>query len=371
MEFFKKETHYDFMGMRRWVGLCSVILWVLSIGLLMTKGLNFGLDFTGGAQVEARFEKPVDPGDIREKLEAQGFHGVRVQQYGSIHDILIRAATFSGEESLGEEKTPETVTNATSNANPNSNTNTTATSAATANAAATSIATTTATADANIDNASSSSQIKTEGGITHRIKSALKKTYPDIEIRRTEYVGSEVGEQLFEQGGIAVLVSILATMIYIAMRFEYRLAVSAAVGLIHDAVLLLGIFSLFSFEFDLAALASVMAVLGYSLNDTIVVFDRVRENFRKVRKTDSVEIMNLSINQTLSRTIMTSWLTMLVVLALLIFGGETLFSFSIAFFIGIIIGTFSSIYVSGALALWLGLSRNDLIQKAKMVDERP
>ena len=150
------------------------------------------------------------------------------------------------------------------------------------------------------------------------------------------------------------------------MRFEYRLALSAAIGLSHDAFLILGVFSLFGFEFDLATLASVLAVLSYSLNDTIVVFDRVRENFRKVRKGTPVEIMDLSINQTLSRTIMTSWMTLLVVLALLFFGGETLFGFSMAFFVGIVIGTFSSIYVSGALALWLGLSRDDLMPKQRV-----
>jgi preprotein translocase subunit SecF len=187
-----------------------------------------------------------------------------------------------------------------------------------------------------------------------------------------EFVGSEVGSQLVQQGLMAIVISILATMIYIAFRFEYRLAVSAAVGLLHDAILLLGIFSLFKFEFDLATLASVLAVLGYSLNDTIVVFDRVRENFRKVRKGTPVDIMNLSINQTLSRTIMTSLMTMLVVLALLFFGGESLFGFSMAFFVGILIGTFSSIYVSGALALWMGLSKADLMLKPKVsLDEIP
>lgn len=351
MEFFKKETHIDFMGMRKFVGTVSVILWLISLGLLMTKGLNFGLDFTGGAQVEARFSTSVNPGSIREELEKQGFHGVRVQQYGTINDVLIRVATFNGKEDTDETEAAKVAVGVsdTQNQSPQNSQNT----------------------DSHSDSQAESHIKMAEGRITNQVKTALTKTYPGIEIRRTEYVGSEVGEQLFEQGGIAVLVSILATMIYIILRFEYRLAISAAVGLVHDAIILLGIFSLFSFEFDLAALASIMAVLGYSLNDTIVVFDRVRENFRKVRKGSSIEIMNLSINQTLSRTIMTSWLTMLVVLALLFFGGETLFSFSIAFFIGILIGTFSSIYVSGALALWLKLSRNDLLPKPKMVDDRP
>lgn len=308
MEFFKQETHINFMGMRRYSAAMMIILWLASLVLLATKGLNFGLDFTGGTQIEARFESAVDPSLIRHQLEKQGFHGVRAQQYGSTQDILIRI----------------------------SNTNSEATE---------------------------------EQKIAGQVKTILQKNDPQVEIRRTEFVGSEVGAQLFEQGGIAVLVSIIATMIYIALRFEYRLAISAAVGLVHDAVLILGIFSAFGFEFDLATLASVLAVLGYSLNDTIVVFDRVRENFRKIRKGTPTEIMNLSINQTLSRTLMTSLLTLLVVLALLFFGGETLFGFSMAFFVGIVIATVSSIYVSGALALWLGLTRADLMPKAKVEHE--
>lgn len=305
MEFFKKETRIDFMGIRRYTGMFTALLWVISIALLVVKGLNFGLDFTGGSQVEARFETAIEPATVRAQLEAEGFHGVRAQHYGSARDILIRLA---------------------------------------------------ATGTANQE----------EGQIGKQVKAALLKNNPTVEIRKTEFVGSEVGAELFEQGGLAVLISILATMIYIALRFEYRLAVSAAVGLCHDAVLILGVFALFGFEFDLATLASVLAVLGYSLNDTIVVFDRVRENFRKVRKGSPVDVMNLSINQTLSRTIMTSFMTLLVVLALLIFGGETLFGFSMAFFVGIIIGTFSSIYVSGALALWMGLTRKDLLPKPKV-----
>lgn len=311
MEFFKKQTKIDFMGFRHFTGVLSIVLWTISIVLLCTKGLNFGLDFTGGTQLEVRFKTAVASDEIRDQLENAGLHGARVQQYGSTQDILIRI--------------------------PNSK----------------------------------SSDVEEQKKVAENVKEALAPFEKDMEIRRTEFVGSEVGEQLFEQGGIAVLVAILATMVYIALRFEYRLAVSAAVGLIHDAILILGFFSLFDIEFDLATMASVLAVLGYSLNDTIVVFDRVRENFRKVRKGSPIEIMNLSINQTLSRTIMTSWLTMLVVLALLFFGSESLFGFSMAFFVGIIIGTFSSIYVSGALALWLGLTRTDLMPKAKVVDDRP
>lgn len=315
MEFFKKQTNIDFMGIKSYTGAVTALLWAISLGLLFTKGLNFGLDFTGGTQIEARFQQTIEAEHLRNELETAGFHGARVQQYGSTKDLLIRVPNPKDENQE---------------------------------------------ANASLE----TSTLK-------QVKETLQKNHPEIEIRKTEFVGSEVGEQLIEQGGIAVLVAILATMVYIAFRFEYRLAMSTAVGLLHDAVIILGVFALFGFEFDLPTLASVMAVLGYSLNDTIVVFDRVRENFRKVRKGTPAEIMNLSINQTLSRTIMTSWMTLLVVLALLFFGGESLFGFSMAFFVGIIIGTFSSIYVSGALALWLGLTRQDLLPKTKPADDSP
>jgi preprotein translocase subunit SecF len=319
MEFFKASTQIRFMGIRRYTGAVSVLLWIVSVVLLLTKGIHLGLEFTGGTQVEARFTEVMEPATIRSALEKQGFHGIRVQQNGSVNDILIRVAPQKQEKNYK---------------NPGSD------------------------ASERVE-AMEQKQIQV-------LKAVLETVDPSVDIRRTEFVGSEVGDQLMEQGGIAILVSILATMIYITVRFEYRLALSAAIGLSHDAFLILGVFSLFGFEFDLATLASVLAVLSYSLNDTIVVFDRVRENFRKVRKGTAVEIMDLSINQTLSRTIMTSWMTLLVVLALLFFGGETLFGFSMAFFVGIVIGTFSSIYVSGALALWLGLSRADLMPKQRV-----
>lgn len=304
MEFFKADQNIQFMGIRRYTGIVSVILFVFSIGILCAKGLRLGLEFTGGTQIAVRFSRPVEPSHIRHTLLQKGFEGIRVQHQGAAHDVLIRVAPLDAKQ--------VTV-----------------------------------------------------------LKEALHVLDPNLLIQSTAFVGSEVGSQLIQQGGLAILISILATMIYISLRFEYRLALSAAIGLCHDAFLILGVFSLFGFEFDLATLASVLAVLSYSLNDTIVVFDRVRENFRKVRKGTPIEIMDLSINQTLSRTIMTSVMTLLVVLALLCFGGQALFGFSFAFFVGIIIGTFSSIYVSGALALWLGLSRKDLMPRLKVGSDLP
>ena len=196
---------------------------------------------------------------------------------------------------------------------------------------------------------------------------------PGAQIQRFNVVGAEVGKELFTKGALALFVSLLAILIYISMRFEYRFAISAILALIHDPVLILGMFSLFHIQFDLIAFAAVLTVIGYSLNDTIVVFDRVRENFRKVRKGTPLEIMNLSINQTLSRTIMTSGLTLLAVISLLIYGGPVLYGFSLALLIGILIGTYSSIYVAGALAVAFGLQRADFLpkQKAALQDDLP
>ena len=190
--------------------------------------------------------------------------------------------------------------------------------------------------------------------------------------QQVDFVGPQVGQELATKGALAIVVSLLATMLYIAVRFEYRLAFSSAIALIHDPVLILGIFAWFGIDFDLKALAGLLAVIGYSLNDTIVVFDRVRENFVKLRRVTPIEIMNISINQTLSRTIMTSVLTLFVVVALFVYGGETIHGFSLALIIGIVIGTYSSIYVAGSLAVVMGLSSSDFMPAVKKVlDDRP
>jgi len=309
MEFFHNIPHIDFMGQRKWSAALSSIMFVISIFFLVSRGLNFGLDFTGGTQLELRYEQAVDFEAVADQLESSGFEGAKVTQYGTVNDILVKIANKEGvsEQELG-----------------------------------------------------------------HNVLKVLKSYDENVDLRRVEFVGSEVGAHLAEQGGLAVLVALIGIMIYIAMRFEYRFSISAAVALMHDPVLILGIFAYYQLEFDLATLAAVLAIIGYSLNDSIVVFDRVRENFRRVRKGSASEIVNLSINQTLSRTIMTSALTLLVVLALFFFGGESLHSFSAALLIGIIVGTYSSIYVAGALAVALGLSKNDLMSSAKkLVDDMP
>ncbi len=309
MELFHHQTKIDFMGLRKVTAIFSVLICLLASFFLFSKGLNFGLDFTGGTQLELRYSTNTSVEDVRHHLEEAGFNGAKVAQYGSAKDIIVKLANKEGitEQQLGQ-----------------------------------------------------------------KVLEVLKQQEPNIELRRVEFVGSEVGDRLAEQGALAVLVSLIAIMIYIAVRFEWRFGVSAAVALLHDPIIILGIFAYFQIEFDLATLAGILAVIGYSLNDTIVVYDRVRENFRKVRKGDTEEIMNLSINQTLSRTIMTSCLTLLVVVALFFLGGESLNGFSLSLIIGIVIGTYSSIFVAGSLAVVLGLSRQDLLPNTKkVVDDMP
>lgn len=309
MELFKNITHINFMGLSKWTTALSVSSIAGSLLILALFGLNFGLDFTGGTQLEVRFSKAIPLEQVRETLSAASFHEAKISHYGSSQDVLVRLANK-----------PDV----------------------------------------------------SEKELKAKVIETLEPLDTAIELRRVEYVGSEVGEELAEKGSLAVLLALLATMIYIALRFEYRFGVSAAVALMHDPIIILGIFSLFQVEFDLATLAGILAVLGYSLNDTIVVFDRVRENFRKMRVGSPREIMDLSINQTLSRTIMTSGSTLLVVIALYLFGGSSLHGFSLALLIGILVGTYSSIFVAGALALKLGLSKKDLLREVKTeVDELP
>ena len=278
---------------------------MISIGGLVANGLKWGLDFTGGTQVEVTYPQSANLETIRDDLSKAGFKEAQVISYGTSKDVLISIAP---REDMDQ----------------------------------------TQLVDKLMDN----------------LPGAIKQ--------RVDFVGPQVGQELATKGALAVIVSMLATMIYIAMRFEYRFAVSSAVALIHDPVLILGIFALFGIEFDLKGLAALLAVIGYSLNDTIVVFDRVRENFIKIRRATAVEIMNISINQTLSRTIMTSALTLFVVVALFVYGGETIRGFALALIIGIVVGTYSSIYVAGALAISMGLDRKDLMPTPKTdLDDRP
>jgi preprotein translocase subunit SecF len=305
MEFFNPNSKIDFMGARKWAAVFSALVFIVSIGALLINGLKWGLDFTGGTQIEVSYDGAADLARIRQSLYQSGFVEAQVVSYGTSKDVLVSIAP--------REKINQTE-------------------------------------------------------LVQRVMQAL----PGATKQRVEFVGPQVGQELATKGALAVIVALLATMIYIAMRFEYRLAVSSAVALVHDPVLILGVFALFGIEFDLKALAGLLAVIGYSLNDTIVVFDRVRENFIKIRRAKPLEIMNASINQTLSRTIMTSILTLFVVVSLFIYGGETIHGFSLALIIGIIIGTYSSIYVAGALAVVMGLDRKDFMATQRQaLDDRP
>ncbi|MBJ15288.1 MAG: protein translocase subunit SecF [Legionellaceae bacterium] len=305
MEFFNPNSTIDFMGARRWTALFSVAIFIISALALLINGLQWGLDFTGGTQLELSFPHAANLTDIRQRLHDAGFEEAQVISYGNSKDVLISIAPKVDVEQ-------------------------------------------------------------------HILVNKVMQTLPQAQKKRVDFVGPQVGKELATKGTLAVVVSLLATMIYIAIRFEYRLAVSSAVALIHDPVLILGVFALFNIEFDLKALAGLLAVIGYSLNDTIVVFDRVRENFIKLRRSNPLDIMNVSINQTLSRTIMTSVLTLFVVLSLFIYGGETIRGFSLALIIGIVIGTYSSIYVAGALAVQMGLSKKDFMPvKRAELDDSP
>jgi preprotein translocase subunit SecF len=302
MEFFRKKTTIDFMGKRRPAVLLSLVVILISLGSLVVRGLNFGIDFTGGTLIEVGYPDAADLGALRAVLQEAGYGDAQVQHFGTSRDILIRVAPRA-ERASAE--------------------------------------------------------------ISEEILAALKNADAAVEMRRVEFVGPQVGEELTEQGGLAMLYALIGILIYVSLRFEYRFSLGAVAALVHDVLITLGIFSLAQIEFDLTVLAALLAVIGYSLNDTIVVFDRVRENFRKIRKGNSEQVMNVSINETLSRTVMTGVTTLLVLLALFFLGGEIIHAFALALIIGIFVGTYSSIYVAGATALLLGVSKADLMPVQK------
>ena len=313
LKIFKKDTHIDFMRQRKLAMIVSLTFIVVSIGSLFMQQLKFGIDFTGGTQIEVGYEQAVELQPIRNALGTAGFDKFVVQHFGTPQDVLIRIAPE--EEASGANK---------------ENFNT-------------------------------------------LVLDALKDT-GTVTLRRVDFVGPQVGEELTEQGGLAVLYALFFILAYVTLRFEFRFAVGAVAALAHDVILVVGAFSILQYDFDLTVLAAILAVIGYSLNDTIVVFDRIRENFRKMRKADSVEVINTSINQMLGRTIVTSLTTLIVLVALFILGGEVIRGFALALIIGIVVGTYSSIYVASAAALALGVSKQDLIQPKKEgaeVDDMP
>ncbi|AAW86461.1 protein translocase subunit SecF [Aliivibrio fischeri] len=295
----KAEKTIDFMRWSKAAFLFSMLMIIASIATLSTKWLNWGLDFTGGTLIEVGFEQPAQLPDIRSALEAKGFGDATVQNFGTARDVIVRLQPR--ENVKGEE-------------------------------------------------------------LGNQIISAIKEgTGEQVEMRRIEFVGPNVGDELTEAGGLAILVSLLCILAYVSMRFQWRLAAGAVLALAHDIIITLGIFSFLQIEVDLTIIAALLTVVGYSLNDTIVVFDRIRENFLKMRKGDSNDIINDAITQTLSRTLITSATTLFVVIALFTQGGAMIHGFALALLLGITIGTYSSIYVASALALKLGITREHLM----------
>ena len=298
MQLFSTTTSIDFMGKRRITTVLSAVLIVISIVSLGSRGLNLGIDFTGGVLMEVGYADAADLQDIRQRLAGGGFSDALVQNFGTANDVMIRVLPREGAEG---------------------------------------------------------------GNVGETIRALLEEGGQNVELRREDFVGPQVGEELTERGGLAMLFAIIMILVYIIIRFQWKFAVGSVAALIHDVILTLGVFSVFGIPFDLSVLAAILAVIGYSLNDTIVVFDRIRENFRLIRREGSEAIMNASINQMLGRTIITSLTTMIVLLSLFLLGGPAVSGFSIALIIGIVVGTYSSIYTASASALAMNVTPTDLL----------
>ena len=305
-DLFNRLPQLDFLGRRRAALFLSAGLLAVSILSLVVRGLDFGIDFTGGTLIEVGYSEPAELDSIRDALEGAGFGEAAVQHFGTARDVLVRLAP---REELSRAELSSHVL-----------------------------------------------RVLQEG--------------ETVTLRRVEFVGPQVGDELTEDGGLAMLIALFGILVYVWLRFEYRFALGAIAALVHDVLITLGFFSVLGLEFDLRVLAAVLAVIGYSLNDTIVVFDRVRENFRRVRRGSTEEVMNRSLNQTLSRTLMTSFTTLLVLVALFALGGELIRGFATALIVGVVIGTYSSVYVASVAALALGVSRSDLLPiKKEGVDD--
>ena len=303
------KLNIDFMGARRIALAASAVVLVLSMGSVLTRGMNFGLDFTGGDLLELSYQGEADLAGIRAALTGAGFENPLVQNFGTVTDVLVRLP-------LQEEAE--------------------------------------------------------EGETRERVLAALRAHDPSVELRRFEFVGPQVGEELTERGGLAMLIALVLIFIYVMLRFRWKFAAGTISALVHDVIVVVGFFSLFGFGFDLTILAAVLATIGYSLNDTIVVFDRIRENFRLMRRGTAEEVINRSINQMLGRTMITSFTTLLVLICLFLLGGETVSGFALALIVGVVVGTYSSIYVASAAALALNVSPADLIPpKREEIDSMP
>lgn len=314
---------WDFMRWRKLALAFIAVLVIGSVAALAVNGLKFGLDFTGGTQVEVGYQTAPQLEAVRSQLVAAGFEGATVVRFGSDNEILIKLPPEEG-DGLSQR------------------------------------------------NARDEEAIQTIGGKVVEVLRAGSDS--SVELRRVETVGPQVGEELRDDGGLGMLFAFAVVMAYVALRFQYKFAVGAVVSLVHDVIIVLGFFAIFRLDFDLTVLAAVLATIGYSINDTIVVYDRIRENFRKVRQATSEDIINISLSQTLGRTTMTSFTTLLVLWALQFFGGELIHNFSLAMIVGVVVGTFSSIYVAVGVLMAMDISREDLMPPVKEgadLDEMP
>lgn len=311
MQLLSDNPNFDFMGRRRAAMILSAVLIVVSLGAIVLRGFNWGLEFTGGIVAEMMFENAVELEDVRGTLAAAGFDEALVQNFGTASEVLVRLPPVETSEQ----------------------------------------------ADAIVD----------------EVLAALRAAGNDVTLLRPpEFIGSQVGSDLAEQGALAMLFATLMIFIYVMLRFRWKFAVGAIAALVHDVIITIGFFALFQFTVDLSVLAAVLAVIGYSLNDSVVVYDRIRENFRMMRRGRTFEIVNASLNQTLSRTIITGLTTLLVLVALLVLAGDTLFGFSVALIVGIVVGTYSSIFVGGAAVLYLNVLPSDMVPpKREEVDSLP
>ncbi len=306
MEFFRIRKDIPFMRYALLFNIVSVATFLIAVGALAVKGLNLGVEFTGGTVMEVNYSGTADIPRIRSTLEAIDLNDAVVQSFGSSQTALIRLPTkpdVSGAQ------------------------------------------------------------------LSEKVIVALRDDDSGVELRRVDFVGAQVGEELVEKGALALLVVSIGIVIYLALRFEWKFGVAAILANLHDVIIILGFFALFQWEFSLPVLAAVLAVLGYSVNESVVVFDRIRENFRKLRKASVIEVINNAITRTMSRTIITHGSTQLMVLSILIFGGEALFYFALALTIGILFGIYSSIFVASPLVLWLGVTREDLLRPEKRTEE--
>lgn len=309
MQLIKSDTNINFMGQRNLALILSLIILAIGVASLFGRGINWGLDFTGGTLIEVSYPAPPELGDVRQALADRNFDDFVVQTFGSARDIVVRMPADQGDESGAD--------------------------------------------------------------LSTQVLTALSAQEPEIELRRVEFVGPQVGQELAEQGGLALLYALFGILLYVSFRFQWRFAVGAVAALVHDVLLVVGILSLFRVNFDLTVVAAILAVIGYSLNDTIVLYDRLRENFVVKRKGTPTELCNLSINQMLGRTLMTSLTTLLVLIALFYFGGEIIHAFAFTLIIGVVVGTYSSIYIAGSAAILLGVSKQDLMPIEKEGEDQP